>query len=117
MAPRIANLAEWSGHLLYRLGRRAAITGDAGCAPACRTRRPARRRDRAAARLERVRTEIALPLRLRRGGVELSFLSTQTTFGTAVDITLAELSLEAFYPADDVTAEVLSARAATSPAA
>ena len=59
--------------------------------------------------------EIALPLRLRRNGEELSFLATQTTFGTAVDITLAELSLEAFYPADELTADAVRA-AATAPA-
>ena len=55
-----------------------------------------------------VAAEIALPLRLRSGGGELAFICTQTTFGTAVDVTLAELSLEAFYPADDATARRFS---------
>ena len=50
---------------------------------------------------------LAVPLRLRVGDRELVFLSTVTTFGTAVDITLAELSIEAFLPADDATAAAL----------
>jgi len=103
MAPRILNLAEWSGHLLDRLARRAALTGDDELTrlhaellgfPGVRAEPP--HGDRAA--------EIALPLRLRHDGGDLTFLSTQTTFGTASDITLAELSLEAFYPADERTA-------------
>jgi hypothetical protein len=53
--------------------------------------------------------EVALPLQLRRGGAELAFLSTVTVFGTALDITLAELAVEAFYPADDKTARALGA--------
>ena len=40
----------------------------------------------------------------------LSFLSTVTTFGTPVEVTLSELSLEAFYPADAETAAILNAR-------
>jgi hypothetical protein len=52
--------------------------------------------------------EIVLPLRLRAaGGAELTFLSTTATFGAAVDVTLAELWLEAFYPADEATARAL----------
>ena len=47
---------------------------------------------------------IAIPLRLSVEGAELSFFSTISTFGTAVDITLAELSIEAFYPANARTA-------------
>ena len=47
---------------------------------------------------------IAVPLRIRAGDDELSFLSTVTTFGTAVDLTAAEVSVEAFLPADEHTA-------------
>jgi transcriptional regulator with XRE-family HTH domain len=114
MAPRIVNFAEWSGHLMHRLQRRTAITGDAELArlhaelagyPGVQCEPP--RSDTAA--------EIALPLRLRRGRDELTFLCTQTTFGTAVDVTLAELSLEAFYPADSTTARVLDELRTTAP--
>jgi hypothetical protein len=51
--------------------------------------------------------EIAVPLRLRHADVELAFISTKTTFGTAVDVTLAELSIESFFPGDAQTAEVM----------
>jgi hypothetical protein len=47
--------------------------------------------------------------RLRLEDAELSFFSTVTTFGTATDVTLAELSLEAFYPADEATRRALTA--------
>ena len=43
---------------------------------------------------------IAIPLRLRRGDDELAFISMIATFGTALDITLDELSIETFLPAD-----------------
>ena len=43
---------------------------------------------------------VLLPLRITAAGVELSFVSTVTTFGTAQDVTLSELSIETFYPAD-----------------
>ena len=53
---------------------------------------------------ENAGSEIVLPLRVREGDRELAFFSTVSTFGTAVDITLAELSIEAFYPANAATA-------------
>ena len=59
---------------------------------------------------DRPGADIALPLRLRGDGGDLTFLSAQITFGTAVDITLAELLLEAFYPADELTAAACRAR-------
>ena len=48
-----------------------------------------------------------LPLRLRHERGELAFFSTVTTFGTPADVTLAELSIEAFYPANAATANRL----------
>jgi len=51
--------------------------------------------------------EIAVPLRVRVGEAELAFISTVTTFGTAVDVTVSELSIESFFPADDATAALL----------
>ena len=50
---------------------------------------------------------LAVPLVLRHEGRELSFFSTVATFGTAVDVTVAELSIEAFFPADAETAAFL----------
>lgn len=107
MAPRIANLAEWREHLLSRLRREVATTGDA----------------RLEQLLEEVeaypappgaspdvppRGAIAVPLRLTDGDRELTFISTVATFGTAVDVTVAELSIEAFFPADARTAAALA---------
>jgi hypothetical protein len=109
MAPRILNFDEWSGHLLHRLEREA--TGDEELAtlrdelltyPGVQAE-PPRPESVAAA-------EIVLPLELRHGDGRLSFFGTLTTFGTPTDVTLAELSLEAFYPANAATAEALAAR-------
>jgi hypothetical protein len=55
---------------------------------------------------------VVLPLQLLYRDQELSLFSTVTTFGTPRDITLAELAIEAFYPADKSTAEALAAHAA-----
>jgi transcriptional regulator with XRE-family HTH domain len=102
MAPRIANLGQWSAHLLHRLRRQAAVTGDPELE---------RLHDELAsypgAAIEAVPddgADIVLPMRLREADGELSFFSTISTFGTAVDITLAELAIEAFYPANARTA-------------
>lgn len=48
-----------------------------------------------------------MPLRLRHEGRELSFITTVATFGAPLDVTVADLSIEGFYPADAATAEVL----------
>lgn len=55
---------------------------------------------------------IAVPLKLDAGGGNvLSFISTITVFGTPVDVTLSELALETFFPADDFTAQALRGQA------
>ncbi|PRY47750.1 transcriptional regulator with XRE-family HTH domain [Geodermatophilus tzadiensis] len=102
LAPRIANLPQWRAHVLHRLGREAHLTGDPGLAALHRelTALPGGT-DRSTP------DGIAVPLRVRTGAGVLSFLSTVTTFGTAVDLTAAELSVEAFLPADAATAEAV----------
>jgi len=107
LAPLIVNLGQWRAHLLDRLRRQLRITRDpvierllgelTGYAPS----RPAERASHAP------HDEIAVPLQLRTQVGTLSFLSTITVFGTPVDITLSELSLEAFYPADDATVHAM----------
>ena len=52
-------------------------------------------------------TNVQKVIRIRADGAELSFISTATTFGTAVDVTVSELSIESFFPADDATAAFL----------
>ena len=104
MAPRIVNLTEWSAHLLHRLRRQAALTADPDLErlhdelasyPGVSVEAPGE---------DGLGTEIVLPLRMRAGGRELAFFSTISTFGTPIDITLSELMIEAFYPANAATA-------------
>lgn len=109
LAPRIVNLRQWKDHVLGRLARQAMLTGD----PSLRTLYeeldgyPAPSED-SPDPLDAAAGEVAVPLRLRAGdGGELRFLSTVTTFGTPVDITVEELSIESFFPADARTAGVL----------
>lgn len=102
MAPRILNLAQWRAHLLHRLAREASVSGDEGLA--------ALHRELVAlpgGSDPSPPNSIAVPLRIRQGDLELAFLSTVTTFGSAVDITVAELSIEAFLPADARTADAV----------
>jgi transcriptional regulator with XRE-family HTH domain len=113
MAPRIVNFAEWSGHLLRRLHRQMVLTGDRELealydelAGYPGVERAGSSSDVPAA------AEIVLPLQLRRDGAELALFSTMTVFGTALDITLAELAIEAFYPANGETARTLAAHGA-----
>ena len=53
--------------------------------------------------------DVVTPLRLRHPDGDLAFFSTITTFGTAVDVTVAELSIEAFFPADEATSRAMRA--------
>ncbi len=55
---------------------------------------------------------VAIPFKMRLDGEILSFISTTMIFGTPVDITLSELALETFFPADELTAERMRAMAA-----
>jgi hypothetical protein len=57
--------------------------------------------------------DVAIPFKMRLNGDTLSFFSTTMIFGTPVDITLSELALETFFPADDLTAERMRNMAAS----
>ena len=116
LAPRIANFGEWRAHLLDRLRHQAAATSDPVLAQLLAElsaypfsgERP---------QPESPETDVGgvfVPLQLVTKVGMLSFLSTTTLFGTARDITLSELALEAFLPADVQTAE-LCGRWANSP--
>ena len=108
LAARTVNLAEWCGHLLERLHRQCEITADPDLIRLYQELKtypiPARLRPPAA-------DNVAIPLKLRLNGEVLSFISTTMVFGTPVDITLSELALETFFPADDGTAERMRALA------
>lgn len=102
LAPRIANLAEWRHHLLERLRRQIALTADVALAELLRELEayPAPPGPLAHPAV----SEVAVPLRLETPAGRLSFISTTMVFGTAVEVTLSELAVEAFYPADADTA-------------
>jgi transcriptional regulator with XRE-family HTH domain len=106
MAPRVLNLPEWGRHIVESLRGRLL-------------RSPDPRLDAFIAELESYLPEsapgpdhlgFAVPLRLRCGERELRLLTTLTSFATAVDVTLAELHLEAFLPADEESAAYLRSR-------
>ena len=108
MAPRILNLGEWRAHLLDRAAPPGGPHRRRRASPRCYAELsdvPGAAVPRAAPRVARRsprRCGCAAP-----AGDELAFFSTIATFGTAVDITLAELAIEAFFPADGATAAAL----------
>jgi transcriptional regulator with XRE-family HTH domain len=106
MAPRIANFDGWAWHVIDRLHQEMA-------------RNPSGRLNDLITELEELVPNrprqpgpdylgFAVPLRLRSSDGELRLLTTLTHFGTAVDVTIAELRLEAFLPADEATASILT---------
>jgi transcriptional regulator with XRE-family HTH domain len=111
MAPRILNLGEWRADLLGRLRRQVEATADPELAALLDEVRgyPCAQPETGSPG----RGDIFVPLRLRHGEAELSFFSTIATFGTPVEITLSELAIESFYPADDRTGDYLRRLAAS----
>src|SRR5262245_430642 len=110
LAPRIANLAEWRSHLLTRLRRQIEVTADPILEELlkelCGFPAPSEA-GTAAAGADEDFAGVVVPFRLVTGQGILSFISATTIFGTPVDITLSELALESFFPADAATAHVL----------
>lgn len=111
VAPRIANLAQWRIHLLERLQQQIAATGDtvlqalhdeleAYPAPAVSHDAPV---------IDTALSAVAVPFQVVMPSGMLSFISTTTIFGTPVDVTLQELAVESFFPADEQTAAALAA--------
>jgi len=103
MAPRIVNLGEWRAHLLARLARQAAQTAD----PELAALHEELAGYPGGTGPEPHRHDVVVPLRYRHGERELSFLSLTAVFGTPLDVTVAELAIESFYPADAATTEFL----------
>jgi len=109
VAPRIVNLGEWRAHLLDRLGRQAVASGDPALF-ALHEELASYPGGGGGHTVDLEAGSIAVPLRMRGAeDQELAFISTATTFGTAVDVTVSELSIESFFPADDATARALQA--------
>jgi len=107
VAPRIANLGEWRAHVFRRLREQIDASGDTALAGLLEelTAYPGGAEEPAESL-----GGVAVPLRLRTEAGELSFLSMTSMFGTPIDITLAELAIEAFLPADAATARLLGSR-------
>jgi transcriptional regulator with XRE-family HTH domain len=106
MAPRVENLAEWGRHIIDNVR-------------ANQLRNPDPRREELLTEIQHYVPDpspgpdhvgFAVPLRLRCDDGVLQLISTLTSFATAVDITLAELHLEAYLPADEPTARILRDR-------
>ncbi len=106
LASRTLNLGEWRAHLLHRLERQIALLGDESLVDLRRelTSYPAP----PGPDVLPESGEVMVELRLASDAGELAFFSTITTFGTALDITVSELSIEAFFPANALTAQVLT---------
>jgi transcriptional regulator with XRE-family HTH domain len=105
MASRIINLPEWRAHILERLRRQVRATRDPRLMdlsaelegyPGGESERPAP-------------TDVAVPLRLRHNGKELAFFSMTAVVGAPLDVTVAEVAIESFYPADADTTAALRA--------
>jgi transcriptional regulator with XRE-family HTH domain len=116
LAPHIVDWTGWRAHALQRLERQAQASGDATLtalaeelaaypAPAGADAQSGRHRDSEPAPL----ADVVVPFSLRTDIGVLSFFSTTTVFGSPVDVTLSELAIEAFFPADAATSEALRA--------
>ncbi|MET9800597.1 helix-turn-helix transcriptional regulator [Streptomyces sp. NPDC006368] len=112
LAPRIRNLREWRGHLLAQMERQIALVRSeplrrlydevaAYPLPERAGGAPEDREDPAS------HPYVALPLRVEHGGRVLSFVSSISTFNTPMDVTVAELAIETFLPADAATVTYL----------
>lgn len=111
LAPRIENLAQWRTHVLARLARDVDLTADPALAQLAAELRgyPGGEEQEPDPGFGGV----VVPLQYRSAAGVLSMFSTTTVFGTAVEVTLSELMLEAFYPADDFTCGALRKFAAS----
>lgn len=107
LGARTVNLAEYGAHLVSRLRRQYAASGDQRLAaliaevsayPGIGDPDPS---------IEGLYVPLVLRRPFPRKSAELRFFSTLATFGTALDITVSELSIEQFFPANEETARVL----------
>jgi transcriptional regulator with XRE-family HTH domain len=115
LAPRIANFAAWRDHLFERLAHQVQASGDPVLTELAQELRDLPLPPGVAdtdVQAPRGIVDIAVPLQLHSPAGILSFISTITVFGTPVEVTLSELAIEAFFPADAFTAQALNALAA-----
>ena len=113
LAPRIANLPEWRAHLLMRLRQQIDVTADGELIKLLDelSGYPAPGGGKAPrATLKEDYAGVVVPVQFITDAGVLSFFSTTTIFGTPVDVTLSELAIESFFPADAATADLLRGR-------
>ncbi|MFB7723701.1 MULTISPECIES: helix-turn-helix domain-containing protein [unclassified Nocardia] len=110
LAPRITNLAEWRGHLFERLQRQIDVSGAPELIALLAELRGYPGGEEAPGLPEP--DQAVVPMRFRYDGHDLAFISVTTVFGTPMNVTVAELAIEAFFPADAATAALLRARIA-----
>jgi hypothetical protein len=96
----VTNLAEVRAHLLPRLRRQAARSGD----PELHALYEELRQPHDDEAPTPNPADIALPIRLLHQGRELTFINTITTFGAAFDVALEDVAVETYLPADEETA-------------
>ncbi len=110
LAPRVANLTQWRSHLLERLRRQVEASADPTLTALLVELRGYHAPGGDAAdepRRDLYDAGVVVPLHLRTDWGLLAFFSTTTIFGTPIDVTLSELAIESFFPADPATAETL----------
>ena len=107
LAPRIVNLGEWRAHLIDRLRRQIDATADPALAALERELSSYPGQPGSIVQSCDPASQIAMPMRVRIEGETLSFISTVTVFGTPLDVTLSELAIESFFPADAATGAFL----------
>ncbi|MGY6501789.1 MAG: helix-turn-helix domain-containing protein [Acidimicrobiales bacterium] len=116
LAPRTENFAEFSDHLLLRIRRQIDAHPDPDLVALYDEVRSYPDVVEGTVDPGDLANLLFVPLRMRQDdGSVLSFFSTLATFGTALDVTLAELTIESFFPADPETAEWLTRAAAAAP--
>jgi len=108
VAPRIENLVQWRKHLFERLRQQIAATADPTLVDLLAELKAYPVPEGASqAAVHGEHLGVVMPFRMRTPAGVLSFISTVTIFGTAHDVTLQELMIESFFPADALTAQVL----------
>ncbi len=112
MAPRIVNILQWRSHILERLRQQIALTADPALVSLLDDVQAYPMPEQASgASLQGEHPGVVMPMHLRSEAGVLSFISTLTVFGSPNDVTLQELAVESFFPADEATAKVLRQRA------
>lgn len=108
LAKRIVNLHEWREHLLLRLKKQVEDTADVELERLLAELSGYKIAQKKSEKLSKDETGIVVPLKMESQFGVLSFISTTTVFGTPIDVTLSEIALETFFPADEATKNIFN---------